>query len=376
MLTQCNEIQEMDPRICEQAIARWNRIAKPIHSLGLLEDAIVKIAGIQQQAEHVNIEKPALVIMCGDHGVVAEHVTQTGAEVTRVVSENFATGNTSAAVMAKTANVSIFPIDIGIASDGIEESQELKIGSLIDRRVRKGTGNIVVEPAMTIKECEQAIQIGIDIVKQLKERGYRLIATGEMGIGNTTPSSALASVLLEQPVEVVTGKGAGLTQFGLEQKYKVIKRAIDRYQKKYQQETCGKDASTNAEENRKQIVCLMAELGGLELAGMMGLFLGGAIYRVPVLIDGFISAVSALCAIRANPLVQSYLLASHASNEPAGMLVLKALNVVPFLKCGMCLGEGTGALTAIPILRMATAVYEEMSTFEEIEIKEYDPKLR
>ncbi len=376
MLTQCDEIQEIDTRICEQAVARWNRIAKPIHSLGLLEDAIVQIAGIQQQAEHVSIEKPALVIMCGDHGVVAEHVTQTGSEVTRVVSENFITGNTSAAVMAKAANVAIFPIDIGIASDGMKESRELKIGSLMDRRVRKGTGNIVVEPAMTIAECEQAIQIGIDIVRRLKERGYRLIATGEMGIGNTTPSSALAAVLLRQPVEVVTGKGAGLTKQGLEQKCKVIKKAIDRYQNKYRQEDCMEYASRYSEDNRKHIVCMMAELGGLELAGMMGLFLGGAIYRVPVLIDGFISAVSALCAIRVNPLVKSYLLASHVSNEPAGMLVLEALEVVPFLTCRMCLGEGTGALTAIPILRMASAVYEEMSTFEEIEIEEYDPDLK
>ncbi len=376
MLTQCNEIQEIDNRICEQAVARWNRIAKPIHSLGLLEDAIVRIAGIQQQAEHVRIEKSALVIMCADHGVVAEHVTQTGAEVTRVVSENFVTGNTSAAVMAKTANVDIYPIDIGIASDGMKESKELKTGSLMDRCVRKGTGNIAVEPAMTIEECEQAIQIGIDIVRQLKEKGYQLIATGEMGIGNTTPSSALAAVLLEQPVEVVTGKGAGLTQQGLEKKCKVIKRAIDRYKNKYGNETRLEYAARHPEESMEHILSLMAELGGLELAGMTGLFLGGAIYRVPVLIDGFISAVSALCAVNASPRVKSYLLASHVSKEPAGMFVLEALEVVPFLTCEMCLGEGTGALTAIPILRMASAVYEEMSTFEQIKIEEYDPDLR
>ena len=194
--------QKINPKYRKQAEARWNAIAKPIHSLGLLEDAIIKIAGIQENAADIRIEKAALVILCGDHGVVKEKVTQTGQEVTRIVAENFTTGAASAVAMARVAQTDVFPVDIGIASDKaaasrIRESVTLQKDSLTLRNIRKGTGNIAIEPAMTREECEKAIQTGIDIVGELKEMGYHLIATGEMGIGNTTPSSALAAVLLE-----------------------------------------------------------------------------------------------------------------------------------------------------------------------------------
>ena len=343
---------------CHQAIARWNGIAKPIHSLGLLEDAVVKIAGIQGDADKIHLEKAALVIMCADHGVVAEQVTQTGQDVTRIVSENFTTGDTSAAVMARMAQVDLFPIDIGIATDVIQgekdffEPKELTKDALTDCRVRRGTGNIAVEPAMTVLECEQAIQCGIQIVKKLKEQGYGIIGTGEMGIGNTTPSSALASVITGEPVESMTGRGAGLTQEGLQRKI-----AVD-------------DLS---QWKGDSVIKLLAQLGGLEIAGMMGLYLGGGIYHIPILMDGFISSVSALMAVCYDRNTKDYILASHVSKEPAGALILDRLGCKPLLTCEMCLGEGTGAVAAIPLLRMASAVYHEMSTFQEIHVEEYKP---
>jgi len=364
------EIEPIKNKYCQQAIQRWNRIAKPIHSLGLLEDAVVKIAGIQENAEKIQIHKAALVIMCADHGVVAEQVTQTGQDVTRIVSENFTKGDTSAAVMANIAGVDLYPVDIGIATDTIEgtmpikEPTELTKGMLTNARVRRGTGNIAREPAMTITECEQAIQTGIDIVKKLKDQGYGLIATGEMGIGNTTPSSALATVITGEPVETMTGRGAGLTKDGFTRKIAVVKSAIAR---------ATKELGNISDWKGENAVQLLSQLGGLEIAGMMGLFLGGGIYHIPVMMDGFISSVSALMAVHYDDNVKGYILASHVSKEPAASLVLTKIGCKPLLTCEMCLGEGTGAVAAIPLLRMAAAVYHEMSTFQEIHVEEYKP---
>lgn len=363
-------IEPIKKEYCRRAEERWNSIAKPIHSLGLLEDALVKIAGIQESWEKIQIDKAALVIMCGDHGVVAEQVTQTGQEVTRIVSENFTTGKTSAAVMARLAQVDLYPVDMGIATDTIEgkesvyQPKELTRDALTDYSVRKGTGNIAMEPAMTVAECEQAIQTGIDIVGKLKKQGYGMIATGEMGIGNTTPSSALAAVLTGASVESMTGRGAGLTKEGLTRKINTVKKAIARGKK---------ELSNSPEWNGETVIELLAQLGGLEIAGMMGLFLGGGIYHIPVLMDGFISSVSALLAISYEPNVRDYILASHVSKEPAANLILEKTGCKPMLTCEMCLGEGTGAVAVVPLLRMAAAVYHEMSTFQEIQVEEYQP---
>lgn len=363
-------IEPIKREYCQQAAARWNRIAKPIHSLGLLEDAIVKIAGIQENAQTIQIEKAALVIMCADHGVVAEQVTQTGQDVTRIVSENFTTGDTSAAVMARITQVDLYPIDIGIATnqisgkEPIHQPKELTINALTDYKVRKGTGNIAVEPAMTVTECRQAIDTGIEVVRKLKASGYGIVATGEMGIGNTTPSSALAAVITGESVENMTGRGAGLTDAGLERKINTVKKAIARAQK---------ELSYPAAWRGETVIELIAQIGGLEIAGMMGLFLGGGIYHVPVLMDGLISSVSALLAIYYEPHVKDYILASHVSKEPAGAFILEKTGCRPMLTCEMCLGEGTGAVAAIPLLRMAAEVYHRMSTFQEIHVEEYKP---
>lgn len=359
---------------------RWNQIAKPLHSLGRLEDAVIKLCGISQDSLRERLGKAALVILCGDHGVVEEGVTQTGQEVTGIVAGNFTKGNSCVSAMARVADVDVFPVDMGMVSPGgafLQErlgegnltlkgylQEELRPGCLAPCRLRAGTGNIAEEPAMSKEECEEALSVGIAIAGLLKERGYGIIATGEMGIGNTTPSSALASVLLGESPAAVTGKGAGLPPHKVDLKKRVVEKAVKRYEN-----SMGMTCTQTIGQDR--MVTLMAELGGLEIAGMTGLFLGGAIHGIPVLADGFISSVAALCAMGIEPWTGDYFLASHLSGEPAGARILEEMKLLPLLTCDMCLGEGSGAVAAIPLLRMAAAVYEEMSTFEENTIEEY-----
>lgn len=340
------QIQPIKYHCMEEARTHWMSIAKPLNSLGRLEEVVTKIAGILGTA-NVSVKKKGLVIMCADNGVVEEGISQTGQEVTAIVSENFAKHATSVCVMAECAGVDLFPIDIGIAREveGIER-----------KKVMYGTNNMLHGPAMSREQAIKAILIGIEKVRELKKEGYEILATGEMGIGNTTTSSAVASILLETTVEMVTGKGAGLTSQGLEHKIEVIKQAIVLNQPE-----------------KEDPIDVLAKVGGLDIAGLVGIFLGGAIYRIPVVVDGFISGVSALIASKIHPDCRKYSIASHVSKEPAGKLLLEALELKPFLTCEMCLGEGTGAVAALPIIDMAVAVYQQMRTFQEIKVEQYVP---
>lgn len=362
----CELIEHTDSMEMEKARKHWNSLAKPLGSLGRLEEAVIKLAGIGRDYKNIKIKKPALVIMCGDHGVVEEGVTQSDSSVTKIVAEGFTCGKSSVAIMAKSIGVDIFPVDIGMKSQPYCE-KELVPFKLIDRKISEGTKNIVKEPAMTEKECEKAILTGIDIVGDLKNKGYDVIATGEMGIGNTTPSSALASILLKLPAETVTGKGAGLSREGLERKVRAVKMALERYKK----HSSYKKAKHLEQWNREEVVELASHLGGYDILGMMGLFLGGAIYKIPVLIDGFISSVAGLLAVKMEPLAINYMFASHVSKEPAGNQIIDSLGLKAFLTCDMCLGEGSGAIAAIPVIRMGINVYMNMRTFDEAKIEEY-----
>lgn len=210
--------QKLDHSAMAAAKEHWDNIAKPIGSLGVFEDLIIKIAGIQG-SKKVDISKKAVVIMCSDNGVVREKVTQTDSSVTAIVTENFAKGIASINQMAAAAGAKVIPVDIGVNKD-------LESPGIINKKVGYGTGNIAKEPAMTMEQALKAIEIGMEIVRDLKEDGYRIIGTGEMGIGNTTTSSAVASVLLNLPVREVTGKGAGLSDEGLNRKVRVIEEAI------------------------------------------------------------------------------------------------------------------------------------------------------
>lgn len=340
-------IVKSDEEAMARAAARWNRVAKPLHSLGLLEDALIRIAGITG-SEEMDLAQKAVLVLCADNGVVCEGVTQTGSEVTAIVAENFTTGNASVCRMAQIAGARVVPVDIGIG-------RPMRCPGLLDRRVRSGTGNIAREPAMTREEAERAICVGIDLVAEEAARGTRVIATGEMGIGNTTTSSALASVLLGLEPEAVTGRGAGLSSDGLRTKVSVIRRALALHQP-----------------DPSDPVGALAAVGGLDIAGLAGVFLGGAISHIPIVIDGVIAAVAALVAARIEPRAVDYMLASHVSAEPAGQLLIDALGLAPVITAGMCLGEGTGAVALFPLLDMAAAVYREMTTFDENDIAQYE----
>lgn len=339
------KIQKPDQEAMEQCQKRWNSIAKPLHSLGKLEDALVKIAGITGSAD-IHLDKKALIPMCADNGVVEEGVAQSGQDVTVIVSENFLDTKATASIMCQVAGADIFPVDIGIAADT----------RLINHKIAYGTKNMTKEPAMTRGQALQAIETGIAMVAELKEKGYQIIATGEMGIGNTTTSSAVAAVLLGEKVENVTGRGAGLSTEGLTRKISAIHRAIER---NHPDPADGVD--------------VLAKVGGFDIAGLTGVFLGGAVYRIPIVIDGFISAVAALAAAAICPETQAYMLASHVSKEPAARMILDRLGLSATLYADMCLGEGTGAVAYFPILDMACAVYNGMSTFREVNIEEYKP---
>lgn len=341
-------IPPLNQTAMNEARQRWNSIAKPIGSLGLLEQAVIKIAGLTNDAS-VLLNKRAVLVLCADNGVVDEGVTQAGSEITALVAANIAAGRASVCHMAAVANADIIAADLGMV-------QSIDAPKLLDRRIAPGTGNIARGPAMTRQQAIQAIQTGIELVKSSQAQGYTVLATGEMGIGNTTTSSAVTSVLLNKPVEEVTGRGAGLTDAGLMRKIDVIKRAI----------------AVNAPDPTDALD-VVAKLGGFDIACMCGIFIGGAQYRVPILMDGFISAVSALIAARLCPASVCAMLASHVSAEPAGSMVLDALGFRPLITAEMRLGEGSGAVAALPLLDMALAVYHTMSTFSDIGMKEYEP---
>ena len=339
------QIRPLNKEAMEGAGKRWDSIAKPLHSLGKMEDLVIQIAGIQETPD-ISVKKRALVSMCADNGVVEEGVTQTGQEVTAIVAENFLSGDTSACVMCRQCGTDVFPVDVGMVVN-------TKVPT--DLKVAMGTKNMTKEPAMTREEAVKGLEAGIEMVRRLKEKGYTLLATGEMGIGNTTTSSAVASVLLDEPVEKMTGRGAGLSSEGLNRKIAAIKKAVE----------VNKPDPSDA-------VDVLAKVGGFDIAGMAGVFLGGAALRVPVVIDGFISCVSALIAKRICPTAGDYMIASHVSKEPAARLLLEALEKEAVIHGDMCLGEGSGAVALFPYIDMGIAVYESMSTFEDIHVEQYE----
>ena len=329
----------------EQAKRRWKTVAKPLFSLGKLEDAVIRMAGIRREADF-EIKKKGLLIFCADNGVVSEGVTQTGQEVTAVVAENFLEGTTTCCVMCRQCGAELFPVDVGMVTD-------TKVRT--DLKVAYGTRNMTREPAMTRDQAIRGIEAGIAMAEELKEKGYQVLATGEMGIGNTTTSSAVAAVLLGKPVEDMTGRGAGLTSEGLVRKINAIKKAI---------------ALNNPD--RSDAIDVLAKVGGLDIAGMAGVFIGGAALGMPVVMDGFISCVSALIAIKICPQVSDHILASHVSKEPAAQLILKELGKEAIIHAGMCLGEGTGAVALFPMMDLSCAVYNSMSTFGDINVEQYE----
>ena len=331
----------------EQAQARWDHVAKPLNSLGKLEKLIVMIAGVQNTPD-VRINKRCALVFCGDHGVVAEGVSQSGSEVTALVAKSIAEGTANINLMAGASYTDVFAVDMGMVGT---------VPGTIDRRIAAGTRNMMHGPAMTRVQAEQAIQAGIDLVGEMKARGYQLIATGEMGIANTTASTAMACALLGCTPEELTGRGAGLSDAGLIRKREAITRALEVNQP---------DANDPID--------VLAKVGGFEIAGMAGAFLGGMQHGVPVIIDGVISAVAALVAARICPAAVDAMLPSHMSREPAMVRIMAELGMEPILHADMALGEGTGAVALLPLLDMALRVYHGPHTFADLGMAAYTPQ--
>lgn len=340
-----SKIRPVDELSRAACLRQWDQMGKPLHSLGKLETLWAQLAAIGRTLQP-RIAKRALVVMCADNGVVAEGVTQTGQEVTAIVAENFFDELTCTSILCQMNHCDRFIVDIGMVVD---------TPRTLRRKVAYGTKNMTKEPAMTRGEALAAIRVGIELAQELKAEGYQLLATGEMGIGNTTTSSALTAVLLGQPVEAVTGRGAGLSDAGLERKIAAIRCAI----------TCNAPDAADP-------IDVLAKVGGFDLAGLAGVFLGGAAEGLPVVIDGFISLAAALLAVRIAPECVSYMIPSHESKEPAAKLLIEELGIAPGICMDMCLGEGSGAVALLPFLDMTAEIYEKMGTFADIHVEAYE----
>lgn len=359
----------------------WDSLGKPIDSLGVLEQHVTKLCMIERTAQP-HIRRRALAVLCADHGCVCEGVTQTNSSVTRIVAENFARGLTTTSVLAQQFAVDLFPIDVGMLSAGDSRSSEvpsydeiraasssqisassgpmptsaaLRTDRVNDRCLQHGSGDIAIEPAMSEEVGERALALGRRLVRELKAQGYDILLTGEMGIGNTTPTSALFSAYLGLPVEETVGRGAGLSDEGLERKRDCVRRALHRVNHK----------------NAKQ---LLFELGGLEIATMAGMFLGAVEEQMPIVIDGAISTAAALAASRIceeEEAVADVTLPSHVSKDGAARKALEALGLRAIIDADMSLGEGSGAVLLLPMLDAALAVYRGMGSFDDIHVEAY-----
>lgn len=341
-------IKPFDDSFFSSAFKRWQTLAKPLGGLGVLEDDVCRIARAQQTISP-SIEKRALAVFCSDNGIVAEGVSQTDSSVTAVVARNLCLGETSVCKMARRANCDVFPVDVGI-NVPIDDER------ICDMHGRRGTASFLREDAMSREECCGAILSGIDFASALCKKGYDILATGEMGIGNTTTASAVLSALLGEEPENLTGKGAGLSDEGLLHKIAVIKEGL-----------------LQRKPDRNDVLDVLCKVGGFDICAMAGFFIGGAMCRVPVIVDGFISAVAALCAKSLCPKSQSVMLASHVSAERAGKVVLAELGLKPVVTAEMHLGEGTGCMALLPLLDMAFDVFYGMPTFDDIKIEAYKP---
>lgn len=340
------KIEAPDAKLYQEIKSRWDAVAKPLDSLGDFEPLLSRIGAINRDLS-LDIRKKAVIAMCADNGIVEEHISQSGQEVTAKVAAAMGKKTSSVCRMAAVAGAEVIPVDIGI-------NQKEEITGVLPRKVAYGTKNFLKEPAMTEDENLQAIETGMELVKTCKKEGYRLLATGEMGIGNTTTSSAVAAALLSCGAEEITGKGAGLSDAGLQHKIEVIRQGIKRH-----------DLQSH------ETFRILSTVGGLDIAGMTGVFIGGAVYHMPIVIDGVISAVAALTAERLVPGVKDYVIPSHKSREPAAARILEELGVRPVIDAGMALGEGTGAVLMFGLLDIACAIYEEQITFADFDMEPY-----
>ncbi|MBW1705411.1 MAG: nicotinate-nucleotide--dimethylbenzimidazole phosphoribosyltransferase [Deltaproteobacteria bacterium] len=339
------QIKPISKEWLNRARTRLDNLTKPKGSLGMLEEIAARVVAIREE-ERPSIAKKEVFVFVGDHDVVSEGVSAYPQDVTGLMVRNFLAGGAGINVLARCAGADVSVIDIGMKED-LRDAE-----GLVRKNVKRAAGNIARGPAMTREEAKKAINVGIEMAEKAYNDGTVIIASGDMGIGNTTPSSAIFSALLPADVIDVTGKGTGLDKEGLRHKVNVIENVL--------------------EINRPAMddpLSTLAAVGGLEIAGICGLFLGGAARRMITVVDGFISGAGALVAMRLNPAVKDYLFFSHKSSEKGHHKFFEKEGLRPILDLNLRLGEGTGAALAMQIIEDSMKIYTEMATFEEVGIE-------
>ena len=354
-----SEVRGADPVALREAAVYVQSLAAPPGSLGKLTDAAVQLAGITGKVQNT-VSRRRIIVLCADNGVVEEGVSVTPQIVTLSQAVNMTRHLTGMSSLAAHFGDEVEVVDVGIAAP--YEEQGVKI---VQRRILRGTGNIVKGPAMSREQALEAILVGIERAGKAKEDGIDLIGAGEMGIGNTTTSSAVLAALTGLQVEEVTGRGAGLTDEAFARKKDVISRALDLHGLK--RASFG-DAGPGSPREDPDPVDVIAKVGSLDIAAMCGVYLGAAVYRIPVVIDGFISIVAALCAQRMCDKTGDFMFPSHVSEEIGYMRAAEELHLDPWLHLNMRLGEGSGCPLAFQILEASCALMNEMATFEQAQI--------
>lgn len=335
-------IEDLDREIMKKARNRVDNLIKPPNSLGKLEDIAVQLAGIKKSIQP-KVDKKTLIAMAADHGVYEEGVAGYPQEITVIQTLNMAKGLTGVCALGRVSNTKIVPVDIGVKVDFDDDS------GIINKKIRYGTNNMTKGPAMTRDEAIRAIEVGIEVTNEEIKKGANLIGTGEMGVTNTTASTAILSVLGNIDPAEITGRGAKLCDEGINRKIKAIKTAIK---------------INNIDPNDP--IDVVSKVGGLEIAGMSGIILSAAANNVPVVIDGYISTISALIAFRLQPKAKKYIIPSHASLENGAKKASELLGVEPIINMNLCLGEGSGAVLTFPIIDAACEMINNMPTFEEL----------
>ncbi len=336
------KIQPLNQEVKQEAAKYIDSLIKPIGALGKLEEIAAQIAGITGKVKGNSIEKRGIIVMSADNGICDEGVASAPQSVTTIMTGCFVKGVTGMAVMAKEAGADVTVVDIGV-------KDELNIPGILNRKIANGTANFAKGPAMSYDDCLKAMEIGIEVANDLAAQGYNIIGTGEMGIGNTSSSSCVLVALTDVPMDVAAGKGAGLTDQAHAHKKQVLSDAIALNQP-----------------NPQDPIDVVAKVGGFDIAGMAGIFLACAANRIPVVVDGFISAAAALVAVRLCPAARDYMISSHCSAEPGFNAMIAAAGLKPMLMLDMRLGEGSGCPIAFHVVDCALAMVNNMATFEEV----------
>lgn len=360
ILDTIEEMGDLSESAMEAARARQEVLAKPTGALGRLEDISIQLAGITGKVKN-NMQKQAIVIMSADNGVVSEGVASAPQSVTLSQTINFTRHLTGVSSMAKYFGIDLLVIDVGVKMPIPEALYALEMTEhvcadvccqtgltqkIVNRRIADGTKNLAKEPAMTEDEALRAIRTGMEAVEAIKRCGYDIFGVGEMGIGNTTTSACVLAALCGRSGAEVVGRGGGLNDEGLAKKIRIVDEA-----------TRGLDPA--------DVLGILAKVGGFDICAMVGAFLGAAYYKLPAVIDGYISAVAALAAVRLAPKAAGYLFGSHLSKEQGYLIAMDALGIRPFFDLGMRLGEGSGCPISFKIIETACATMNGMATFAE-----------